>query len=326
MLHSIINSKNTSSGKNSLALCVILIFIIFGFASCNNKEERVAISQEIVNEDIFPYDLQNPDDVFYLPGYLDEISGISCSEKNEIVCIQDEEAIIYIFDTEKRKVTSKYDFGKDGDYEDIAIVDENAYVLRSDGTIFKVKDFEGKLKTLKIKTSLDIKNNTEGLVYHKNSNSLLISCKDSPSINKIDSYAGKKAIYRYDLNMKRFFAEPAYLLDLSKTEYMTDRGKVEKFFIELAVRLKLSEGDNGFHPSALAIHPIDEEDIYIISSVENLLIRMDDTGLIKDVTKLDSRIFNQPEGICFSENGDLFISNEGKNGSGNILKFNLKQK
>ena len=44
-------------------------------------------------------------------------------------------------------------------------------------------------------------------------------------------------------------------------------------------------------------------------------------GVIINIVELDKRIFNQPEGICFSENGDMFISNEGKNGKANILRF-----
>ena len=37
---------------------------------------------------------------------------------------------------------NKYDFGKDGDYEDITIRGQTVYVIRSDGQIFEVKNFD----------------------------------------------------------------------------------------------------------------------------------------------------------------------------------------
>jgi hypothetical protein len=44
-------------------------------------------------------------------------------------------------------------------------------------------------------------------------------------------------------------------------------------------------------------------------------------GSVSHIKTLDKRIFRQPEGISFSSGGDLYISNEGDNGRGNILKF-----
>ena len=49
-------------------------------------------------------------------------------------------------------------------------------------------------------------------------------------------------------------------------------------------------------------------------------------GKILDLQDLDTEIFSQPEGICFSPSGDLFISNEGKGRKGYILKFGLHNK
>ena len=55
-----------------------------------------------------------------------------------------------------------------------------------------------------------------------------------------------------------------------------------------------------------------------------VLIILDNHGSIINILDLDRNILNQPEGICFSENGDLFISNENKNGTANILRFNSR--
>ena len=42
----------------------------------------------------------------------------------------------------------------------------------------------------------------------------------------------------------------------------------------------------------------------------------------KKVYDLNYSHFQQPEGISFDINGDLYISNEAKGGKANILKFN----
>jgi len=52
-----------------------------------------------------------------------------------------------------------------------------------------------------------------------------------------------------------------------------------------------------------------------------MLIILNPKGEIEDLIPLDPKIFRQPEGICFSPNGDLYISSEGKGKSGYILKF-----
>ena len=62
----------------------------------------------------------------------------------------------------------------------------------------------------------------------------------------------------------------------------------------------------------------------MISSVGKLLTIMDREGLILGVQALDPNLFRQPEGICFSPEGDLYISNEGKGGKGYVLKFKPK--
>ena len=101
-----------------------------GITSCNfQEEEKKTLHEESGGNVDFLYDLTKPDSVYQLPSYLREISGISYFSKDKIACIQDEKAKIYIFDTKRGEVTSKIDFGKDGDYEDISIVKNDAYLV-----------------------------------------------------------------------------------------------------------------------------------------------------------------------------------------------------
>lgn len=302
---------------------IILSLSLFAFVACNYQESsKKQIADGILKEVILHYDFDNPDTVYFLPGHLNEISGISFYQDSKIACIQDEHAMIYIFSMKEEQITSIIDFGKSDDYEDIAVVEDDVYVLRSDGTLIMIKNFEANQReVIKIDTRLKARNNTEGLYFDEKSNSLLIACKESPSINKEELYDGFKAIYKFDLESNMLIEKPVYLLDLSVIDSVKTTGTVEKFFIEIARKLNLTANGGHFYPSGIAIHPFDTGDIYIISSIGKLLIILNRQGLIKDIVELDQAIFNQPEGICFSDNGDLFISNESGAGNANILKF-----
>jgi uncharacterized protein YjiK len=258
-----------------------------------------------------------------LPDYLEEISGMSYYGKGKIACVQDEKAHIYVWNLEQEKISKKYDFGSDGDYEDIAVVDKTAYILKSDGDIYRIKDFKKKdRKVRKFNTPLKEKNDCEGIAFDPLSNSLLIACKGSPSIDKEKLYEGYKAVYQFDLEEEELGKDPYFLIDLNKLDSYIDRNVFNRISVRVAKRLRLIESETSFQPSGVAIHPVNG-DIYIISSVGKLLIVLNRRGKVQDVKELDEKLFRQPEGICFSPSGDLFISNEGQGGKGYILKFTI---
>jgi uncharacterized protein YjiK len=297
------------------------VFVLTAFLSlfsfCRSNSPEMISSQE----DPFAYDLENPVERFKLPAYLEEISGLSYYGKGKIACVQDEKAIIYVLNLDQEKISKKYDFGEDGDYEDIVVSGKTAYVLRNNGHIYRIKNFKKKeRKVKKFNTPLKEKNDTEGMAFDPLSNSLLIACKGSPSIHKEELYTGYKAIYRFDLGEKKLVETPHFLVDLERLDSYMDRSAFTRLSVQVAKRLRLVESETSFQPSGIAIHPQYGE-IYIISSVGKLLIVLNRRGKVLDVKELDPKIFRQPEGICFSPGGDLFISNEGKGGKGYILKF-----
>ena len=55
-----------------------------------------------------------------------------------------------------------------------------------------------------------------------------------------------------------------------------------------------------------------------------MLYVFDMNGKIQYLQKLDSKLFPQPEGIAFMNNGDLLISNEGRKDLATIVRFNYK--
>ena len=272
----------------------------------------------------FAYNLSSPDSVYYLDDNLLEISGISWYGDNKIACIQDEQGIIYMFDTSEGRVTGSYKFGKNDDYEDIAVFNDTAWILSSKGTIYKVTDFtDEKLEVTSYSTLLSAKNNSEGLAYDLSDNSLLIACKNQSSITGHEKFTGFKAIYRFRTTDNNLIEDPEFLIDLEQFNDYEETRYFKKVSLKLAKKLNLVD-NAGFQPSGLAIHPFIDE-IYVISATPGMLIVMDRSGDVRNILPLDKRIFKQPEGICFSPEGDLYISNEGNNGRGNILKFNYIQ-
>jgi uncharacterized protein YjiK len=301
-----------------LGLVICLVFVSF----C----KPTVIEMILPIDNLFKYDLESPDEKYKLPDYLEEISGLSYYGKGKIACVQDEKAHIYILNLDKEKIVEKYDFGNDADYEDISVVGNTAYILRNNGHIYRIKNFKKKdRKVKKFPTPLKEKNDTEGMAYDPSSNSLLIACKGSPSIEKENLYEGFKAIYKFDLDEDELLREPHFLIDLKRLDSYIDRSAFTKLSVRVAKGLRLIDSETSFKPSGIAIHPLDGE-IYIISSVGKLLIILNLSGKVQNVIELDPKLFRQPEGICFSPKGDMFISNEGQGGKGYILKFRMHEK
>jgi len=246
------------------------------------------------------YHLKKPDQKITLKSELEEISALSYVKDGILICIQDENGIIYFVDINEEEVTTKVKFGKKGDYEGIEVVGNSAYVLRSDGTLFEVINFTSDdFKVNEFVTPLNTANDTEGLSYIPKKHSLLIACKENAYIDK--KRQNERAVYQFNLKTNSLDEKPFILIDEAQ--------------IASLVNNKIA-----FHPSGIAQHPITQE-WYIIASKGKLLVVVDKKGNIIAVKKLHKKIFKQPEGICFAPDGTLFISNEGKGGKGNILRF-----
>lgn len=279
---------------------------------------QTAIAQQEAAE--FHYNLDKPDQVFSMPSELQEISGIDFLDKNKIVCVQDELGIIYTFNPQSAKADATLQFEKKGDFEEIALVGKDAFVLESDGTIYHIKDFQSKdSKTKKYETSLKEKNDAEGLCYDEDNKRLLVSCKELDN----EKFSDKKVILSWDLSSKSLDKKtPAFHIDLEELKLFINPQAKFSFSQSLLASLDGKNIEKVFKPSGLAIHPITKQ-LYIISSTNKLLVVLTPQSRIQHVIPLSEGLFLQPEGITFSPEGDLYISNEGKKGKaeGNILKF-----
>lgn len=239
-----------------------------------------------------------------LPPELREVSGIALVQDNVMACIQDEEGIIFLYDLEKKNITQKIPFAQPGDYEEIVIVGQTAYVLRSDGVILEVSDFRnGNPKTKSYTSVLAPTQDTEGLAYDKKANRLLIACKGYDE--KLGHYKG---VYAFSLSGKKMQASPLLKISLEQPELAHNPKKHKNLYDVL-------------QPSSLEVHPITGE-LYLLDAKNYYLITLDNDGSIKKKVVLDKAQLRQAEGLTFNSKGEMFISSEGsKKGKAVILKY-----
>ena len=285
---------------NNFSIGFTLLFILL-YCSCTPKANHTPG---------FKYDLQHPSREFDLPHSLREISGITFYSDHRLACIQDEKGKIYIYNLKKEDVKESVDFAADHDYEAIALVNDTVYVLHSTGTLFEVTHFDtDSQQTKKYDTFLKKENNTEGLCYDNQDHQLLIACK---GVSFKTEQEDEKEIYAFDISTHQLNPNPKYSIRLKV---------FAKFMRTNNMKIPAGENKNSFfEPSEIAVHPLTKE-IYVLSSVGKLIVVLDRNGNIKEVAFIDPALAAHPEGMTFSENGNLFISSEGTGKKKVILEF-----
>ena len=270
----------------------ILLVCVTLFYACEPKKKTQNESESAIIQSVnLPYDFENPTEKYDLPDKLKEISGLSYYKKNQLICVNDEQGKIFIYDLNEKKIIDKIPFGKDGDYEGVEVVGDEVFVLKSNG---KLKGFKiGEAFEREIDCSEPEVLEYEGLGYDPKSKYLLLVAKERKK--DVDD---KKMIYAYDFDRKVLFKHIAIPEEQVKDE---------------------ANGKN-FKPSGIAVNPQTGQTFIIASSGKKLLI-LSEKGQKEALISLNPTIFEQPEGICFSADGQLFISSEGKKGEGYILRF-----
>lgn len=281
--------------------------------------------QDTAQHHKFPYDLGHPDEKHILPDILMEISGNVLLNDRIMICIQDEEGDLFFFDLYESRLIKRVDFGKDADYEDVTMAGDVVYVLRSNGTIYRLTRFDNEddIHTVEIKTDLSKKNNCEGLAWDPVENRLLVALKGKPELDDDQDFDGYKAIYSFDTETRELSEEPAYLIELRQIKDLEKASLYERISHRIASQFEESD-DIRFQPSAIAIHPITDE-IYVLASVGKALVVMSRKGELLSVHHLNKWLFVQPEGMCFAPDGTLYISSEGDGGNGLLMKFKMEE-
>ncbi|SCX98662.1 Uncharacterized protein YjiK [Nonlabens sp. Hel1_33_55] len=277
------------------ALILSLAIIVLAFQGLGTDDEPFKVNESAEYKVVQKWEM---------PGYLKEISGIAWLPDGTMACVQDEEGEIFIYDLKSEKIVQNIHFADNGDYEGIAVNKGTAYVMRSDGKIFEVERFResGNSKTLTYQTEFSSKNNMETLAMSSDGNYLITAPKDR---DRVDEFKG---MYKINLDSRKIDAQPMVKINMEDDAFVD--------YLEKKVY-------KTFSPSDAAVNPVTGE-FYILEGIDPKLVILKKDGTIKKVIELDDNEFKQPEGITFSKDGKLYISNESsKKTKANILQVEL---
>ena len=271
----------------------------------------------------FPYKLNEPDESFELPENLVEVSGISLTaDRTKLVVNNDEQGVIFLLNKATCTVEKEISFWSDGDFEGIEIVGDDAFIVKSSGTIYHVKGYASDSpQVTKMKSFLKKENDVEGLGYDAQRHLLLVGCKGKGVDG--EGAALKKAVFGFDLDSMQMKPVPLYVLTVQNVQHFLEHYPPCEARDQLCKKFTLDTKKMNFNPSGIAIHPL-TGNVYITSSSVKMLLVLNPLGGIVYLEKLKKSIHPQPEGLCFDDDGTLYISNEGKTGPGRIYKFRYR--
>ena len=285
----------------SILILVVVVLLAGGYGFVTYTQRPEMNSFDVDEDYAFDFDFSRASRIVDLPKDLEEISGLTAwTRPNEVLAVQDEDGELFVVDVSTGKITLNFKFGKDRDYEGIARDNDSIYVLEKDGDIhwIQYRDSLTEYDAEKLETSFSYRNDTEGICFDDRTGTLLIVPKEQ-ELNPGDDADNRRGIYTYDLQRRELTPQPTYYIDefeVGEAIY----GKQSRYRIK---------------PSGVAVDPI-TGDIYVVASVGNILVVIDRESNLKHIELLDEDIFKQPEGITFNEDGDLFISSEGRGGKG----------
>ena len=224
---------------------------------------------------------------------LREISGIAFNSKGQLFAHDDERAVIYQLNPETGDIVKSFYLGlfiKRADFEDITIVGDTFYLITANGILYKFKEGkdEQRVDYELFSTGLKKRNDVEGLCYDPKTDALLLALKGEPF---------------GDLDKKEFRTVHSYSL---KTNTLDDK---PRFILKKSTLMDYSK-EKDFAPSGITYNN-SNGNFYLLAAVGNLLVEIKPDGQIKAVEKLTKKLHAQPEGIDFSPDGRLFISDEG---------------
>jgi len=275
-----------------VTMVIVLAGIIYAIYQLNDYDfNDVEKSYEIVES-------------WELPSELNEVSGMVYNEDGLMICVQDEDGILFTFDMETKEIIKTHKFSYSGDYEALTYLDGVYWVAESNGRIIDVSDLDVADQELEgIQLDFEYRNNIEGMTATPDGK-LWITVKD----RNLDNSSGYKGVYEYDPETRKLQKEPILIVDYEDPKFE---------------RLKTHNPRKLLRPSDLAIHPL-TGDLYILDAEFQKVIITDQQGGIKSIHLLDPAEFEQPEGIAFSKDGRIFISNERVGVPANIreIKFN----
>jgi len=231
-----------------------------------------------------------------LPKQLTEISGLVHLQQSALLTMGDERAQVYEVDFSTQKVKRRMSLGSPavkGDFEGIAILADQLYLVTSDGDLYHraLSEPDTNSTYTRIKTKLGRACEIEGLAADTNRERLLILCK-TPRKKRLKNHL---TVYSWN---------PLAGLEDDET---------------ISINLKQAELGK-LNPSALAFLPGYSDRLRILASKQGAFVDITLGGEVLEHGALATH-HNQPEGLAFDAEGRIYISDEGGRDRGTITRY-----
>jgi uncharacterized protein YjiK len=289
-----------------------LLLLSLSTAACAQQNQQTTASL------LADYFLEVQRQTFSLPDDLNEISGLAMTSDFRLFGHNDERGIVYQIDYTSGNIIKKFQVGDKKikeDFEGIAIIDEDFFLVTSSGDLYRFHEGENhdEVKYSRFKTDLSSKYNVEGLCYDPKTKDLLLACKGYPG----KEFKDKKAVYAVSSLTLEMIPDPRFLVKesdvITEDEYSLIR-KIGKFFLLPTQRT--------FSPSGIAFNPRSKS-FFILSAHDPMIVEVSASGVILGVVELDKSVHKQPEGIEFTADLSLIIADEAVKGHAQLSIYKL---
>lgn len=245
-----------------------------------------------------------------LPPALHEVSAIVAVDERTLACVQDEAGALFFVDLLGERPPRAVVFGEPGDYEGLARVGDDWWVLRSDGALLRLGGGDRELHvvaTFRLQTG---HRDFEGLCHDAANGCLLVLPKDRAGTGKAARH--RRVVHAFDLRTLKLREAPALEFDLQD---LVEQAEAKGITLPKRTTPKGKvRADVGLLGSELLVVP-GATDLLLLSAVDNLLLRIDRRGEPVAAWLLDPELLPQPEGLAVLPDGRLLVASEGAKGS-----------
>lgn len=231
---------------------------------------------------------------------LREVSGMVAVD-TQFLCVQDERGTLFRLNRDG-DVVAEQRFGANGDYEDLAQVGEQVFVLRSDGQLLAIQG-----DAVHATYSLGQRAYEYESLAHDNTRQRLLFAPKA-SGKHLKQLGDDRPIFAFDLRTNT--PDPTPVLTISRTAV---REACRAVGGARSVQLRLT---------ALAVDPLGQQ-LWLLSGPDALLFACDWTGKVLGAFPLDQDLLPQPEALCFDAQRLLWIGSEGTSGKARLLAWHV---
>lgn len=242
-----------------------------------------------------------------LPGRLKEISGLAMTLDNRLLAHNDEKGVIHEIDYKNGIILKAFQLTDmknpvNGDFEGIATVSDQIYLVTSSGRIYEGSrgtDGESVLYNI-YTTGVGRDYEIEGLAYDASQRALLLMCKEARSAELKEQLV----IYHWSIDEKQLMENAHIVIPV----------------IEFTRHI----GGKEFQPSGIERHAA-SGNYFVVASRQKAIVEITPDGQVVAAKQFPAQWHRQTEGITFAADGALIIADEGAGGKAGLTVYPVSE-